>query len=298
MSEAAANSKEKKEIEVSKTILPENEKYESKSLNYEIKIPDWLLKDINNYEKSNKENDENQKLIVKAFKLAYKAHDGQFRASGEPYIIHPVAVANLLKEIGASSSVIAAGLLHDVVEDTGIDLSEIETNFGLEVKILVEGVTKLGGIHFNNRTEAQAENLRKMFMAMASDIRVVLVKLADRLHNMRTIEAITKVDNRKRIAQETMEIYAPLADRMGMHRIRDELEDLSFEILNNDARKLIKKDMGIISKIENKHALKNIKKIIQATDSIMIARGDLAIEIGHSEVPKVQLNLSAYFTTF
>ena len=99
MSEATANSKEKKEIEVSKTILPENEKYESESLNYEIKIPDWLIKDINNYEKSNNINDENQNLIVKAFKLAYKAHAGQLRASGEPYIIHPVAVANLLKEI-------------------------------------------------------------------------------------------------------------------------------------------------------------------------------------------------------
>ena len=118
MSKAAANSKEKNEIKVSKTILPENKKYESKSLNYQIKIPDWLLKDIHSCDKSYKENDDNQNLVVKAFKLAYKAHDGQFRASGEPYIIHPVAVANLLKEIGASSSVIAAGLLHDVVEDT------------------------------------------------------------------------------------------------------------------------------------------------------------------------------------
>ena len=230
MSEAAANSKEKNEIEVSKTILPENKKYESESLNYQINIPDWLLKDIHNFEKSNKENDENQNLIVKAFKLAYKAHDGQFRASGEPYIIHPVAVANLLKEIGASSSVIAAGLLHDVVEDTGIDLSEIETNFGLEVKILVEGVTKLGGIHFNNRTEAQAENLRKMFLAMASDIRVVLVKLADRLHNMRTIEWLND-EKKLRIARETREIYAPLANRLGINRFKWELEDLAFKFL-------------------------------------------------------------------
>ncbi|MCR8534844.1 MAG: bifunctional (p)ppGpp synthetase/guanosine-3',5'-bis(diphosphate) 3'-pyrophosphohydrolase [Prochlorococcus marinus XMU1426] len=230
MSEAAANSKEKNEIEVSKTILPENKKYESESLNYQINIPDWLLKDIHNFEKSNKENDKNQNLIVKAFKLAYKAHDGQFRASGEPYIIHPVAVANLLKEIGASSSVIAAGLLHDVVEDTGIDLSEIETNFGLEVKILVEGVTKLGGIHFNNRTEAQAENLRKMFLAMASDIRVVLVKLADRLHNMRTIEWLND-EKKLRIARETREIYAPLANRLGINRFKWELEDLAFKFL-------------------------------------------------------------------
>ena len=225
MSEAAANSKEKKEIEVSKTILPENEKYESESLNYEIKIPDWLIKDINNYENSNNINNENQNLIVKAFKLAYKAHAGQLRASGEPYIIHPVAVANLLKEIGASSSVVAAGLLHDVVEDTGIDLSEIEANFGLEVKILVEGVTKLGGIHFNNRTEAQAENLRKMFMAMASDIRVVLVKLADRLHNMRTIEWLND-ERKQRIARETRDIYEPLANRLGINIFKCELEYL------------------------------------------------------------------------
>ena len=126
MSEATANSKERKEIKVSTIILPENKNYESESLNYDIKIPNWLLELIQNYEISNNKNDANQNLIVKAFKLAYKAHDGQFRASGEPYIIHPIAVANLLKEIGASSSVIAAGLLHDVVEDTGIDLSEIE----------------------------------------------------------------------------------------------------------------------------------------------------------------------------
>ena len=163
MSEAAANSKEKNEIEVSKTILPENKKYESESLNYQIKLPDWLLNDINNFEKSNKQNDDNQNLIVKAFKLAYKAHDGQFRASGEPYIIHPVAVANLLKEIGASSSVIAAGLLHDVVEDTGIDLSEIETNFGLEVKILVEGVTKLGAFTLTTGLKHKLKILGKCF---------------------------------------------------------------------------------------------------------------------------------------
>ena len=173
MAEATANSKEKNEIKVSTIILPENKNYESESLKYEIKLPNWLIENIQNYELSNNKNDANQNLIAKAFKLAYKAHNGQLRASGEPYIIHPIAVADLLKEIGASSSVIAAGLLHDVVEDTGIDLSEIEENFGLEVKVLVEGVTKLGGIHFNNRTEAQAENLRKMFLAMASDIRAV-----------------------------------------------------------------------------------------------------------------------------
>ena len=230
MPKETVNSKEIKDIQVSKVILPENKNYESQYLEYEIKFPNWLLDIIQNYEVSNNKNDSNQNLIVKAFKLAYIAHDGQLRASGEPYIIHPIAVADLLKEIGASSSVIAAGLLHDVVEDTGIDLSDIEVNFGLEVKVLVEGVTKLGGIHFNNRTEAQAENLRKMFLAMASDIRVVLVKLADRLHNMRTIEWLNE-ERKERIARETREIYAPLANRLGINRFKWELEDLAFKFL-------------------------------------------------------------------
>ena len=244
MSEAASNSKEIKEIEVSKTILPENKIFESESLKYEINIPDWLIENIDNYEKSNDLNDEGQNLIVKAFKIAYKAHDGQLRASGEPYIIHPIAVADLLKEIGAGSSVIAAGLLHDVVEDTSVELSEIETVFGLEVKVLVEGVTKLGGIHFNNRTEAQAENLRKMFLAMASDIRVVLVKLADRLHNMRTIEWLND-ERKQRIARETREIYAPLANRLGINRFKWELEDLAFKFLEPTEYKDLKDQIAV-----------------------------------------------------
>ncbi len=244
MAEATANSKDKNESKVSTIILPENKNYVSKSLKYEINIPIWLLEIIQNYEVSNKKNDSNQDLIVKAFKLAYEAHNGQLRASGEPYIIHPIAVADLLKEIGASSSVIAAGLLHDVVEDTGIDLSEIEVNFGLEVKVLVEGVTKLGGIHFNNRTEAQAENLRKMFLAMASDIRVVLVKLADRLHNMRTIQWLNE-ERKERIARETREIYAPLANRLGINRFKWELEDLAFKFLEPEEYKNIKDQIAV-----------------------------------------------------
>ena len=244
MAEATADSKDKNESKVSTIILPENKNYESKSLKYEINIPIWLLEIIQNYEVSNKKNDSNQDLIVKAFKLAYEAHNGQLRASGEPYIIHPIAVADLLKEIGASSSVIAAGLLHDVVEDTGIALSEIEVNFGLEVKVLVEGVTKLGGIHFNNRTEAQAENLRKMFLAMASDIRVVLVKLADRLHNMRTIQWLNQ-ERKERIARETREIYAPLANRLGINRFKWELEDLAFKFLEPEEYKNLKDQIAV-----------------------------------------------------
>jgi len=244
MSEATENSQARKEIKVSTIILPENKNYESETLKYEIKIPNWLRENIENYEVSNNKNDANQNLIVKAFKLAYKAHNGQLRASGEPYIIHPLAVAILLKEIGASSSVIAAGLLHDVVEDTGIALSEIEVNFGLEVKVLVEGVTKLGGIHFNNRTEAQAENLRKMFLAMASDIRVVLVKLADRLHNMRTIQWLND-ERQERIARETREIYAPLANRLGINRFKWELEDLAFKFLEPEEYKNLKDQIAV-----------------------------------------------------
>jgi RelA/SpoT family (p)ppGpp synthetase len=172
--------------------------------------------------------------LAAAFDFAYQLHEGQFRATGEPYIIHPIAVADLLRDIGASPGVIAAGFLHDVVEDTDVVPEEIEQHFGAEVRALVEGVTKLGGIHFTNHTEAQAENLRRMFLAMASDIRVVLVKLADRLHNMRTLGAL-KPEKQQRIARETREIYAPLANRLGIGRLKWELEDLAFKILEPEA---------------------------------------------------------------
>jgi len=143
-------------------------------------------------------------------------------------------LADLLRDIGASAGVIAAGFLHDVVEDTAVTPDEVEAHFGAEVRGLVEGVTKLGGIHFTNKTEAQAENLRRMFLAMASDIRVVLVKLADRLHNMRTLGAL-KPEKQQRIARETREIYGPLANRLGIGRLKWELEDLAFKILEPEA---------------------------------------------------------------
>ena len=244
MFEAKTNSNKKKGPIVSTTILPENKTFERYHSKYSIKLPEWLIKDLVNSENSINKHIENPHLIANAFELAYKAHNGQFRASGEPYIIHPVAVADLLREIGASPSVIAAGLLHDVVEDTSIPLSEIENVFGSEVKILVEGVTKLGGIHFTNRTEAQAENLRKMFLAMAKDIRVVLVKLADRLHNMRTIEWLSE-ERKKRIARETREIYAPLANRLGINRFKWELEDLAFKFLEPEKYESLKNQISI-----------------------------------------------------
>ncbi|QEY32823.1 bifunctional (p)ppGpp synthetase/guanosine-3',5'-bis(diphosphate) 3'-pyrophosphohydrolase [Synechococcus sp. RSCCF101] len=182
-------------------------------------------------------------LLPAAFHFAFQLHEGQFRASGEPYITHPVAVADLLREIGAGPSVIAAGFLHDVVEDTDVSPEEIEAHFGAEVRGLVEGVTKLGGIHFTNRTEAQAENLRKMFLAMASDIRVVLVKLADRLHNMRTIGPL-RPEKQQRIARETREIYAPLANRLGIGRLKWELEDLAFKVLESEGYRQVQQEVA------------------------------------------------------
>ena len=257
MFEAKANSNEKRDHMVSKTILPDNLDFESEISEYGINLPKWLLENI---KESKKTNDLNTNIIYKAFKIAYLAHKGQYRASGEPYIIHPIAVADLLKEIGASKSVVAAGLLHDVVEDTGIALSTIEKEFGPEVKILVEGVTKLGGIHFTNRTEAQAENLRKMFLSMSRDIRVVLVKLADRLHNMRTIEWLS-AERQKRIARETREIYAPLANRLGINRFKWELEDLAFKFLEPDDYENLKNQIAIKRSDREKRLNKTLNTI-------------------------------------
>jgi Guanosine polyphosphate pyrophosphohydrolases/synthetases len=203
---------------------------------YGVPLPEWLQRCIEHVPPGQGMScpTDAEALLASAFDFAYQLHEGQFRVSGEPYIIHPVAVADLLRDIGASAGVIAAGFLHDVVEDTEVTAEEIEQHFGAEVRALVEGVTKLGGIHFTNHTEAQAENLRRMFLAMASDIRVVLVKLADRLHNMRTIAAL-KPEKQLRIARETREIYAPLANRLGIGRLKWELEDLAFKILEPEA---------------------------------------------------------------
>ena len=166
-------------------------------------------------------------LIRKAWEFCVKHHDGQMRASGEPYIIHPLEVAEVLAEMKLDATAIAAGLLHDSVEDTPATNEEIETEFGDQVAHIVEGVTKIDKIQFANREDRQAENVRKMLLAMVSDVRVVLIKLADRLHNMRTLEHL-KPDRQEAIARETQEIYAPLAHRLGMGKVRGELEDLAF----------------------------------------------------------------------
>ncbi|HBL61855.1 MAG TPA: (p)ppGpp synthetase [Cyanobacteria bacterium UBA8803] len=167
---------------------------------------------------------------MRAFEFAYQLHKGQYRASGEPYIAHPVAVAGLLRDLGGNGTMIAAGFLHDVVEDTDVTVEEIESRFGTEVRQLVEGVTKLSKFNFSSKTERQAENFRRMFLAMAKDIRVIVVKLADRLHNMRTLEHL-RPDKQRSIAQETRDIFAPLANRLGIGRFKWELEDLAFKYL-------------------------------------------------------------------
>jgi GTP pyrophosphokinase len=172
--------------------------------------------------------------VCRAFEFAYELHKGQYRASGEPYICHPIAVAGLLRDLGGDSAMIASGFLHDIVEDTDVTPEEIEEHFGEEVRQLVEGVTKLSKFNFESKTERQAENFRRMFLAMAQDIRVIVVKLADRLHNMRTLEHLSD-EKRRRIARETMEIFAPLANRLGIGRFKWELEDLSFKYLEPTA---------------------------------------------------------------
>ncbi len=182
----------------------------------------------------------NPETLTKAYDFALKAHQNQKRMSGDPYLIHPVAVADILTDLKLDSATIATGLLHDTIEDTRATYKTIEKEFGKEVADLVEGVTKISEFENQAIYNSKAENFRKLILATSRDIRVLLVKLADRLHNMRTIKSIEEKQKRERIARETMEIYSPLADRMGMNRIRDELEDLSFEILNPDARKLIK----------------------------------------------------------
>src|ERR1700756_750805 len=170
-------------------------------------------------------------IVKKAYDYSMKHHAGQSRASGEPYLVHPLEVALVLAEMKMDPVAVAAGLLHDSVEDTSVTITDIQHEFGEQVAHIVEGVTKISKIDFATREEQQAENLRKMMLAMVDDIRVVLIKLADRLHNMRTLEHL-QPDRQHKIAEETLEIYAPIAHRLGMGKIRGELEDLGFRFLD------------------------------------------------------------------
>ncbi len=173
---------------------------------------------------------QDKQLVLSAYVFAEEAHRGQFRLSGEEYIEHPIAVARILTELEGDAQTLAAALLHDVVEDTDITLEQLEKEFGADIARLVDGVTKLIRIEFHSRVEEQVSNLRKMFLAMAEDWRVVIIRLADRLHNLRTLDALP-VEKQKRTAEETLDIYAPLAHRLGIWRFKWELEDLGFRYL-------------------------------------------------------------------
>ena len=208
----------------------------------------------------------NSDALSKAYTFALDAHKDQKRDSGDPYLIHPVAVADILTDLKLDSATIATGLLHDTIEDTKITYETVKKEFGKEVADLVEGVSKISELEGKVIENSKAENIRKLILATSKDIRVLLVKLADRLHNMRTLNSISDENRRKRIAKETMEIYAPLSDRMGMNHIRDELEDLSFQKLNPDARNLVVERLSINKKNrENsfKEISKNFTKILK-----------------------------------
>src|SRR4029450_13132655 len=192
---------------------------------------------------------DNFDLIRRAYIFSAKEHKGQGRASGEPYLTHPLEVANLLAEMKMDAVTVSVGLLHDVVEDTLVSLDEVERTFGADVAHIVDGVTKISQIHFTSKEEKQAENFRKMLLAMTDDIRVIMVKFADRLHNMRTLQHLSG-DRRQAIARETMDIYAPLANRLGMGKIRGELEDLAFSYLDPKGYQELK---GIGERDRRKH---------------------------------------------
>jgi len=213
-----------------------------------------LIKKVKNYNPFVK-----PETLSKAYSFAVNAHKNQKRDSGDPYLIHPVAVADILSDLKLDSATIATGLLHDTIEDTKATYNTVEKEFGKEVADLVEGVTKISRLEGKVTQNSKAENFRKLILATSKDIRVLLVKIADRLHNMRTLNHVLDKSKRERIAKETMEIYAPLSDRMGMNHIRDELEDLSFSILNPEARNLIV-DRLSLNKLTRDNSFKNISK--------------------------------------
>ncbi|MCL1890107.1 MAG: RelA/SpoT family protein, partial [Desulfovibrionaceae bacterium] len=212
--------------------------------------------------------DADVEAIRKAYVFAAAMHAGQTRLSGESYLSHPLAVANILADMRMDDVSIIAGLLHDVVEDTHVATDDIDQAFGEEVADVVDGVTKISLLTFDSKEEQQAENIRKMILAMNEDIRVSIVKLADRLHNMRTLQ-FQKADKQMRIARETMDIYAPLANRMGLHRIKVELEDLSFKYLRPDAYAQIRDWLDQHSVADNQY----IAEVIQILHRLITEGG-------------------------
>jgi GTP diphosphokinase / guanosine-3',5'-bis(diphosphate) 3'-diphosphatase len=220
-------------------------------------------------------------LLNRAYVFAMQAHGAQLRASGDPYFSHPVEVAGILAGLKLDSATIATALLHDTVEDTGVTIAELARLFGREIARLVDGVTKLNKLELQSSHTEQAENFRKLLLAMSEDIRVLLVKLADRLHNMRTLHFIKKLDKRRRIANETIEIYAPLAERIGMQALTDELEDLAFAALWPDARQSV---INRLSQLR-KHDSNLIERIVDELRDTLHGAGLEAEVYGREKTP-------------
>ena len=220
-------------------------------------------------------------IIKNAYNYAAKAHKTQKRHSGDPYIVHPLAVANILAELKLDGPTITTALLHDTIEDTEVTYDEVKKIFGNEIAELVDGVTKISKLEMENKNLTAGDNFRKLILATSKDIRVLLVKLADRLHNIRTIDSIEKKEKRERIAKETMEIYAPLAERMGIHKVRDELEDKAFAVLNEEARNLITNRVQEISPQREKV----FSEVLQEIQEVLIDNEINAVVMGREKTP-------------
>jgi len=263
-----------KKIIVNESSITENIKCVTKDpSNYEKpeELYNKLIETIHKYHPST-----DTSMIEKAYGIAYEAHKDQKRRSGEPYIIHPVSVAIVLAELELDKETIVAGILHDVVEDTVLTLDEITEEFGAEVALLVDGVTKLTQLSYSkDKVEIQAENLRKMFLAMAKDIRVILIKLADRLHNMRTLEYQSPIKQKEK-ARETMDIYAPIANRLGISKIKIELDDLSLMYLEPEKFN----EIALQRNIKLNSGVDIIKDIVTEVDTLIKEAGIEAIVYG------------------
>ena len=225
--------------------------------------------------------DADDDLINRAYVYSVKVHGSQRRASGDPYFAHPIEVAGILTRYRLDTATIVTALLHDTVEDTATTIAEIEKGFGPEVAKLVDGVTKLSRIELQSREESQAENFRKFLLAMSADLRVLLVKLADRLHNMRTLKYLTSEDKRRRIARETLELYAPLSERIGMRDFQEELQDLAFAELNPEARESIVKRLEYLAQ----RGGDVVAKILTSLSDLMKAEGVEAKISGRQKTP-------------
>ena len=225
--------------------------------------------------------DADEDLLNRAYVFSVKAHGSQLRASGDPYFSHPIEVAGILTDLRLDDKTIATAILHDTIEDTVATQEEIERLFGPDVGRLVDGVTKLSKIEAQTESERQAENLRKFLLAMSSDIRVLLVKLADRLHNMRTLHHIAKEEKRRRIARETMDIYAPLAERIGMYGFMEEMQELAFSHLEPEASEMISSRLARLRETTGA----NVHRITGALESLLRAKGLAASVTGREKRP-------------